>query len=289
MSADGKPWLQTHWDWHVALNFLTGGSGSGLLVMGALGGIAGDPVRWPMLIGVVLIAIGLAQVSLHLGRPFRSFNVVYNPGTSWMSREAFVAGPTLLLGALAALFESAVLALLAGVAGIAFLYCQARILTEAKGIPAWRHPRILPLVMATGLAEGAALALMIALADGRGSIFAASVLVLVLLVSRLVTWKGYLAALAGNAPQAALTVLARNDGPFLGIGHVAPVLLLIVALAVPAAQLALAWIAGLSILLAGWWLKFSIVTRAGYNQGFAIVHTAARGAGTSGVGSKPGW
>jgi phenylacetyl-CoA:acceptor oxidoreductase subunit 2 len=35
--------------------------------------------------------------------------------------------------------------------------------------------------------------------------------------------------------------------------------------------------------------KFALITRAAYNQGFAILHTPARGAGTPGVGAKPGW
>jgi phenylacetyl-CoA:acceptor oxidoreductase subunit 2 len=38
----------------------------------------------------------------------------------------------------AAAFSSAWLALL----GVLFLYCQGRILQAAKGIPAWREPKI---------------------------------------------------------------------------------------------------------------------------------------------------
>ncbi len=35
--------------------------------------------------------------------------------------------------------------------------CQARLLQAAKGIPAWREPLLVPLVVTTGLAEGGGL------------------------------------------------------------------------------------------------------------------------------------
>ena len=40
---------------------------------------------------------------------------------------------------------------------------------------------------------------------------------------------------------------------------------------------------------AGWAWKFILVTRAGYNQGFALKHTPVRGAGIAGPPVKPGW
>ena len=275
---------------NVAVNFLTGGSGSGLLLVAALGALAGQPLAAPTWLGLLLIGGGLAQVMLHLGRPLRGLNALFNPRTSWMSREAFVAGPLLLVALLAALLEWTLLGLLAGLLAIAFLYCQARILKEARGIPAWREPRLLPLILATGLVEGAALYLLVALLGGwHEATLGASVLLLVALVTRILAWRGYRKALQGNAPNEALRALERAEAPFAGAGHVAPVLLLVVAAGVPSAQAPLTALAGLMALLAGWGVKFAIVTRAGYNQGFAIMHTPARGAGTGGLGSKPGW
>ena len=43
------------------------------------------------------------------------------------------------------------------------------------------------------------------------------------------------------------------------------------------------------MVIAGWLIKFIIVTRAGFFQGYAMIHTPARGAGTPGPGTKPGW
>jgi phenylacetyl-CoA:acceptor oxidoreductase subunit 2 len=49
----------------------------------------------------------------------------------------------------------------AAIAAGAFLYCQARILRAAKGIPAWRTPWVVPLIVISGLAEGGALLLLV--------------------------------------------------------------------------------------------------------------------------------
>ena len=43
-----------------------------------------------------------------------------------------------------------------------FVYCQGRMLQAAKGIPAWREPLLVPLIVATGLAEGGGLLLLLA-------------------------------------------------------------------------------------------------------------------------------
>jgi phenylacetyl-CoA:acceptor oxidoreductase subunit 2 len=290
MSADGTPRLQTHWDWHVAVNFLTGGAGSGLLLVAALGALAGAPLALACTLGLLLVAGGLGQVTLHLGRPLRSLNVIRNPRTSWMTREAFVAGPLLLLAALAALLDSAVVGLLTGLTAGAFLYCQAQILRQARGIPAWREPRLLPLVLVTGVTEGLALYLLIALAAGwDGALLPTGIALLAALIARFVAWRRYRGGLRAHAPTATLAVLDRAEGPFAGGGHFVPFLLLLVAAGVPAAQAPLAALAALTALLAGWGIKFAIVTRAAHNQGHAILHTPARGAGTGGLGSKPGW
>ena len=63
-----KPWLQRHWDWRAAVNFMLGGSGSGLLVAAALTG----PSRATLLLGLGLIAAGLAAVWLEIGRDRKS-------------------------------------------------------------------------------------------------------------------------------------------------------------------------------------------------------------------------
>jgi phenylacetyl-CoA:acceptor oxidoreductase subunit 2 len=46
---------------------------------------------------------------------------------------------------------------------------------------------------------------------------------------------------------------------------------------------------GLLAAAAGWLLKFSLVARAGYNQGFALSHIPARGSGAVARAIQPGW
>ena len=48
-------------------------------------------------------------------------------------------------------------------------------------------------------------------------------------------------------------------------------------------------LAGLSVFATGWAIKFILITRAAYNQGFALPHTPIRGSGVPGPAVKPGW
>ena len=156
----------------------------------------------------------------------------------------------------------------AGVLGALFLYCQGRILQGARGIPAWREPAIVPLIVSTGLAEGIALLMLLfGLFGGTASsLVYALVLVLVL---RSWAFFNYRAALErAQAPAATLHRIAALRMPFLMGGNVIPVLLTLVA--------ALSWrpglleLAGALVLAAGWYLKFVIVTSAAQVQGYGV-------------------
>jgi len=48
-------------------------------------------------------------------------------------------------------------------------------------------------------------------------------------------------------------------------------------------------LAGFSVFATGWAIKFILITRAAYNQGFALPHTPIRGSGVPGPAVKPGW
>jgi phenylacetyl-CoA:acceptor oxidoreductase subunit 2 len=51
----------------------------------------------------------------------------------------------------------------------------------------------------------------------------------------------------------------------------------------------LAAVAGAVAVAAGWQLKFVLVARAAFNQGFGLPHLPVRGAGAPGPPAKPGW
>ncbi len=148
--------MQKHWDIRAALNFMLGGAGAGLMVWAAL---AQTRSPYPVLLSLMLVGGGLFSVWLEIGRRLRALHVFFNPFTSWMTRESFAALLLFAFG-LASLVKPAFLPA-AAVAAAAFLYCQARILRAAKGIPAWRTPWVVPLIVVSGLAEGAALLLVL--------------------------------------------------------------------------------------------------------------------------------
>ena len=152
-----EPWHQQHWDWKAAGNFICGGAGSGLFAFVAIASMQSSapfPLGW---IALALVALGLLLVLLKIGRPWRSIHVLRQPQRSWMAREAWIAGAFLPVAALAIWLEAAVLMIPAALLGLSFLFSQAMILREAKGIPAWRTPLIVPLIFATAIAEGGGL------------------------------------------------------------------------------------------------------------------------------------
>jgi phenylacetyl-CoA:acceptor oxidoreductase subunit 2 len=180
--------------------------------------------------------------------------VFFNPFTSWMTRESFAAVLVFLFGIASFFFAWALP--LAAVCAMAFLYCQARILRAAKGIPAWRAPEVVPLIVFTGLAEGAGLALLFGVGPW---------LFVLMVAGRALAWWRYRAAVKSPA-------LEHAGKGLVWAGTVAPLALAFFA---PAA-------AGILALAAGAWLKLTLVTRASFNQGFSLPHLPVRGARTGG-------
>jgi phenylacetyl-CoA:acceptor oxidoreductase 26-kDa subunit len=286
-----EPGLQTLWDWRAAVQFSCGGAGTGLLFFTALAALA-EPA-WLLVGGLpamALIGAGLISVWLKLGQRWRAALVVLNPRHSWMSREALLSLPLGVFGLAAILLANPYLALLAGLSGLAFLYAQAQILKAAAGIPAWREPRIVPLIVVTGLSEGAALLL------AAGVFFATAVawlplLLLLLVALRLWIWQAYQYRLArpGAAPRATVEALAQAQPALLFAGHVLPLLALPLAFLAPPLAVVAHLVAAAAVLGGGWYLKFILITRAAYTQGYAIARAPARTPGYSGPGARPGW
>jgi phenylacetyl-CoA:acceptor oxidoreductase subunit 2 len=157
-------------------------------------------------------------------------------------------------------------------------------------VPAFREAAIVPLVFVTGLAEGGALLFLVGATMGfmPAWIIAATV---ILLAARLYVWRAYRSNLSGPgaAPKATAEVLAAIDAPFAGAGHIVPFVFLALALMAPHAAAPFASIGAILALAAGVYLKFMIITRASFTEGFAILHAPARTPGYSRAGAKPGW
>ncbi|NLD68892.1 MAG: dimethyl sulfoxide reductase anchor subunit [Limnobacter sp.] len=284
-----RPWHQLSWDWRAAANFACGGAGAGLIAACGASSALGQPAPWPTLFGALLVAFGLFAVWLEIGRPMRALHVFFNPRTSWMSREAFVAA-VLLPCAVAAAAGIPGFAAIAAVLALSFVWCQARILKAARGIPAWRQPAVVPLIVVTGLAEGAGLAVVAALAHGHpeGIAFFLAVLLAGLALVRWFAWLAYRRRLAPQADPRALAALDAASQPLLWAGTLGPTVLVasaaLVAVAfdrtgpISAGAASLLAVAGLGALASGVLFKFTLLTRAAYNQGFALTRLPVRGA-----------
>ncbi len=276
MNYGPNPWHQSNWDFRAALNFIFGGAGAGLLVIVAFSGLAGDALRAEIVLGMGLIGIGLISVWFEIGRPLRAINVGFNPFTSWMTRESFAAGAVFALGLSAAWLGSQALAQAAALAALVFAYCQGRMLQGAKGIPAWRVPALAWLIFTTALAEGAGLFVVLATlfdtpAKGVLGYFSLA------LVARGLAWSIYRGSVAKSAARPALVALDRAGKILIQFGTIAPLALLLLGLfAADIARIALL-LAGVGALATGWQFKFVLITRAAYNQGFALPHLPVRG------------
>jgi len=284
-----KPWRQQHWDARAAVNFGVGGTGGGMLAAIAAAVALQMVAPLTMIFALALIAIGLTAVWFEIGRPLRALHVYFNPFTSWMTREAFVAAVAFAcslatwLAPTPALTET--FAIFAAVAGVGFAYCQGRMLRASRGIPAWREPAIVAFIVATDLAEGVALAslaidpTMLPNLSLPLLIPAQVPLLIILCVVRLVAWARYRARVHAQLAPPAHAALLRANTAIVWPGMVLPVMLAVIAFAGPLliAPFAAAAMA-LSVVAGGWIAKFLIVTRASFNQGFALPRLPVRGA-----------
>lgn len=287
------PKQQRNWDWRAAANFICGGAGGGLLLCAGLASLAA-PARGAILVallmGMGLIGLGLTCVWFEIGRPWRALNVYRHIATSWMTREAVVALAVFAGGLAAAATGSAALAFLAGICGAAFLYSQARILRANKGIPAWRQPATVALLVATGLVEGCALLAAAAGVVGPGSPNALLLVLLALVGLRALAWRRYRGALGSTgAPPAALRALDEFAPRLFWFGGILPALAVVaLLLGLPGRGVVLVATAVL-VAGSGAWLKYTLVRRAAFTQGLALDRLPVRGSGPAGTAARPGW
>lgn len=239
---------QKHWDWKAALNFILGGSGASLLAASLYYSISA--AAW---LALAMMAAGLGILLFKIGRPLRFIHVLRQPQRSWMAREAWIAMLLFPCATLALVTGAAAFAIAAAISACAFLLAQAMILKEAKGVPVWRTPHIVHLIILAGVSEGVAIF----------SLFQPMTVVLSgLVLLRGASWFVYLRAVRKpGAPARSLAVLRRFDMWMIGGGILAP--LVLVAAGLPQ-------IAAIVLVASGYAMKFVLITRAAYQQGFAL-------------------
>lgn len=278
--------LQSWWDLRAALNFTFGGMGSGLAAVGTLLHAAGalplQSLQAAYAGAALLIAAGLFSVFLEIGRKLRFLNALRRPQSSWMTREIYVVAALFPLLGAALVWPGPLLQGAAGLLAAAFLYCQARILSAGKGIPAWRHPLMRWMLAATGLIEGLALAAILGLALGDAEALRLPVALggLALVLVNAALWQGYVrTAKANGVPPLARQELKAVTEPLHLFGHALPALAFLGALAAGAAATALLVLGATGAVVGGALWKIAVVTRAAYYQGFALPKLPRRGSG----------
>jgi len=281
--------LQTFWDWRAAMNWIFGGTGTGLAVVTGLvswwGLLEASHAPLLYLLSAVLVATGLFFVFLKIGRQMRFWRAATRWQSSWMTRELYVA-LVFFPSVLACLLAPGPLPFaLASASAAAFLACQAMILYRARGIPAWRVPLMPWMIFATGLLEGTgAFALAAGALDAAASApmlpGAVGLMMVGLAVVNAMLWRGYIGtAREEGTPPLARRVLGALTPWLHGVGHAVPAGLGVLAgFIVAAAPLVLA-LAGAAAIAGGAAWKFTVIVRAAYTQGFALSRMPQRGSG----------
>jgi phenylacetyl-CoA:acceptor oxidoreductase subunit 2 len=153
-------------------------------------------------------------------------------------------------------------------------------LQASRGIPAWREPLVVPLLVVSALAEGAGIFIAASTLLPIGTPGATLVLGALALL-RIVAWLIYRRAVARTASVSALRALDHAGRALHWIGTLAPLALVVLAtsglLASGSSGVLLAC-AGVAVVGAGAFVKYVLVMRAGFTQGFALAHRPARGA-----------
>ena len=277
---------QTFWDTRAAMNFTLGGLSGGMMAVAGLasafGWLGAGALIETYLVAAALMAAGLFFVFLEIGRKLRFLYVLLRPQSSWMTRETYAVAVIYPVLAADVLWPHPVLHAVVALGGAAFLYCQARLLFAGKGIPAWRAPLIPWLIGVSGALEGAGLLAFLMKVMGTGAVGAVAWAIAALSIAAGILWHRYrrTAAAGGIGPLARAELDAV--APVVTIfGHVAPAFLCLLGLSI-AGPLS-AWAIGLGGILAvagGALWKFTVIIRAGHQQGFAIPMMPTRGSGT---------
>jgi phenylacetyl-CoA:acceptor oxidoreductase subunit 1 len=277
---------QTLWDWRAAMNWICGGVGAGFATIAWLAALRGvvhpDMVASAHFVAAGIMALGLFFVFLKIGRKLRFWRAASRPQTSWMTRELYAA-VVFFPAVLANLqWPSAALSAASGILALAFLYCQARILHMARGIPAWRVPLMPWMLLGTGLLEGLGLlALLLAWFPGLGQPGSlVSMAGLALIAVNAALWLAY----RGTAREEGIVPLARgviedNSLTLHLVGHALPAFMFVLALANPALAAYYLGVGGLAAIAGGAFWKFTIIVRGGYQHGFALPAVPQRGSG----------
>ncbi len=267
------PRKQKVWHKPAAFNFILGGTGAAVYLLGLWLDWLGVPVtEWYKLLGPVLVGLGLLGLTLEAGRPFRSIHILRGWRHSWMSREAWAAVLFMPLAFAEWIWPHAALALLAGLAALAFLISQGFIVYRSRAVTAWNKPVVLWIMVAASFVSGAGFFLLAAALFNQTVIPYLAVAGLVSVLVQGGLWLVYLRGSGDKAFGLGTAVLRKRRSLLVtvGLGVVVPLILLTGILLVDLPPLLLgvtAVFGGGAVLLGSAGLKAQLILQAGYLRG----------------------
>ncbi len=242
------PIRQTLWGRLAVANFFLGGAGAGAyLVAVSLSAFSATPLaRLASAVGPLLVLAGFLSVAAEAGRPLRGPKVLRMAETSWMSRESWAGGAFIVLAALDYLRPWAGWRFTATLAALFFVLAQGWVLSHCRGVAAWNVPVLPTLFLVSALVSGAGVVGVAApFASGEADRLLLGMLGLILLSG--FVWIVYSYWPGGSAFRQATAIL-REDSAVLGIfiiGHLLPLVVLVIGLRSPA------FVAAAAVVLAG--------------------------------------
>ena len=258
---------QTLWGWPAVINLALGGLGAGWYIVAVLAAaLERSPgVTAASWAGPLLVLAGFAVVAGEAGRPLRGPRVLRRLWTSWMSRELLI-GTALILLILADLVFPLRLHRVQALAAAGLLaVAQGFILRRARGIPAWDVPIMPALFLLSALLSGAGAYLFVEVVAGRPPAPAVVASALALVAVGVIAWARYLVWSIEPAFVQAVAAL-RHGRPALvieGSGYGLPLLLGLLALAVPAVAAPLLGLGGVLLVAGQVYVKARLIRAAG--------------------------
>jgi phenylacetyl-CoA:acceptor oxidoreductase subunit 2 len=144
-------------------------------------------------------------------------------------------------------------------------------LHASKGIPAWCQNEVVPLIVATGLAEGTGAYLVVA-----NTPVILTAVALAAGIAREVARESYRrGVIRAKAPAGTLAWFSLREEKLLTAARFVSIGLLALALA----GLVSPVFGGLLAVLTGWGLKAMLIVRAAFTRGHVLEHTPTRGRG----------
>ncbi|MCP4415630.1 MAG: dimethyl sulfoxide reductase anchor subunit [Chloroflexi bacterium] len=265
---------QTVWEWPAVLNFILGGTATGLYLIGLLALASGAwetaVFKW---LSPLLTSLGFLALTVEAGRPLRSRYLLRHLRRSWMSREALAAAIFIPLALLDWFIPNIVLQSIAAIAAAGLTVSQGFMIYRSPGVASWSVWPMPFLFIASGFAAGGGLAL--ALAGWQVRIIPELLLSItqVSIVLNLAAWLVYLYVPRTSEFQTATASLRTRAsmGTIIGIGGVLPLLILIwLAVGSSVDNQILAALAGLSVITGHVTQKAGIVLKAGYLRGITL-------------------